>query len=419
MFVNVLSSVVDVCKLLLKMELWFLPGFFQSGCYLLMQGKLCKKIGWRLVRLFHFVYLCNMIDLKRLVLWSLLENDCFVLPGRGGFVVRNEKAFMDEGTGLFLPPRRTIGFNTSLTLTDGVLAQNIMQVCDTDYASAVRMLDEALADVDQKIQKEGRWSIPEVGDFCLSDTGTWQFEPASDEGIVAPAFWGLESIRPTLFTNLQVSEEQHVVSLSDEALPLSIENEEEWEDEEHESRTVRWGRPLRYVAVAAVVAIIVLFVSLPSAQAPSLSMAEGALFSFPVMPHRQVEAPSLSVPVNKQVVRSPQAAPPPAEVQKPIVNPQEEKIPSTCYTLVLASKVKESNAHDLVLRLSRKGFDKAVIYVKGKMTRVVYSAYSSEEEAIDSLRKLRATSDLFREAWVMECDSPLPKAEGAGQEGDS
>ena len=53
------------------------------------------------------------------------------------------------------------------------------------------------------------------------------------------------------------------------------------------------------------------------------------------------------------------------------------------------------------------------------MTRVVYSAYSSEEEAIDSLRKLRATSDLFREAWVMECDSPLPKAEGAGQEGDS
>ena len=66
---NVLSSVVDVCKLLLKMELWFLPGFFQSGCYLLMQGKLCKKIGW-------IVPLCLSLQYDR------LEKTCImVAPG--------------------------------------------------------------------------------------------------------------------------------------------------------------------------------------------------------------------------------------------------------------------------------------------------------------------------------------------------
>ena len=38
---------------------------------------------------------------------------------------------------------------------------------------------------------------------------------------------------------------------------------------------------------------------------------------------------------------------------------------------------------------------------KGKMTRVVYSSYNTENEAYNALRSLRHRQSAFDEAWVM------------------
>ena len=58
-----------------------------------------------------------MIEMDRHIEILLLNNDCVIVPGYGGFMAHHVDARRDETDGSILPPMRTIGFNQKLTLT--------------------------------------------------------------------------------------------------------------------------------------------------------------------------------------------------------------------------------------------------------------------------------------------------------------
>ena len=64
-----------------------------------------------------------MIELAQHIETLLLENDCVIVPGFGGFVAHYSPATRVKEENIFLPPTRTIGFNPQLKLNDGVLVQ--------------------------------------------------------------------------------------------------------------------------------------------------------------------------------------------------------------------------------------------------------------------------------------------------------
>ena len=74
-----------------------------------------------------------MIELAQHIEVLLLENDCVIVPGFGGFVAHYAPATHVKEENLFLPPTRTIGFNPQLKLNDGVLVQSYMAVHDTFF----------------------------------------------------------------------------------------------------------------------------------------------------------------------------------------------------------------------------------------------------------------------------------------------
>jgi cell division septation protein DedD len=84
----------------------------------------------------------------------------------------------------------------------------------------------------------------------------------------------------------------------------------------------------------------------------------------------------------------------------------EEKIevicPENCFTIVLVSKVSLKNANDHAQLLASEGFDKAKVFQKGKMTRVIYNTYSTQEEAYAHLSELKQQSEYFANAWILE-----------------
>jgi hypothetical protein len=81
-----------------------------------------------------------MIELTKHIEILLLENDCVIVPGLGGFIAHHQPARYEEDEGVFLPPTRTVGFNPQLTMNDGLLTQAYMQTYHTDFPDASRKI---------------------------------------------------------------------------------------------------------------------------------------------------------------------------------------------------------------------------------------------------------------------------------------
>ena len=75
----------------------------------------------------------------------LLEHNCVIVPGLGGFVAGYVAARMVEGEDLFLPPHRRVGFNPLLSLNDGLLVQSYMLAYDVSFPEATAMIEETVA----------------------------------------------------------------------------------------------------------------------------------------------------------------------------------------------------------------------------------------------------------------------------------
>ena len=64
-----------------------------------------------------------MIELAKHIEVLLLENDCVIVPGLGGFIAHYWCSKYNKETREFCPPDRSIGFNRKLVMNDGMLVQ--------------------------------------------------------------------------------------------------------------------------------------------------------------------------------------------------------------------------------------------------------------------------------------------------------
>ena len=78
-----------------------------------------------------------VIELDRHIEILLLDNDCVIVPGFGGFVAHHVEARYDKSDNSFLPPLRSLGFNPHLkNINDSLLAQSYVEAYDISYPEA-------------------------------------------------------------------------------------------------------------------------------------------------------------------------------------------------------------------------------------------------------------------------------------------
>lgn len=168
-----------------------------------------------------------MKELSRHIEVLLLENDCVIVPGLGGFIAHNKAAEFKDSANIFCPPLRTIGFNPQLTINDGLLAQSYMQSYDTDFPDASRKIESVVSQIKDSLYKNGQAELDNIGTLYYTMAGTYGFEPYGN-AFFSPSLYGLGSFSISPLSELasakETAVEQRIVI---ETVPSSVESPKE------------------------------------------------------------------------------------------------------------------------------------------------------------------------------------------------
>lgn len=332
-----------------------------------------------------------MIELERHILSLLLDNDCVIIPGFGGFVAHHVDARYDAEEQLFLPPLRAIGFNQQLTINDSLLVQSYIETYDMSYPEALRRIEDETDELRQHLENEGSYELNGIGLLTTKDYGHLEFTPC-ESGILTPCLYGLSSFE---FGQLA----QSVAKSGQEEAALQADGDADKADTGDKAIVIRMSWVRNAVAVAA---SLLLFFAL---QNPVYNGES------PVADVQQSAVLPLSTTAQKPVVPEHTAASASEPGEQPALEPdgsvaieaqEQPDVPAPEFTIVLASQTTRHHADVFLAELQSKGYDSArSMEMKRNGVRVVFGSYASSEEATSHLRELRKDK-IFAEAWVMK-----------------
>lgn len=367
----------------------------------------------------------------------LLDNDCVIVPGLGGFIAHHVEACYDDRDDMFLPPKRMLGFNPKLNMNDSLLAQSYVEAYDISYPEALIKIDAEVDELKQTIEKNGFYELSNVGVLLLNSDGNLEFEPC-ESGVLTPETYGLPG-----FEVGKVKQNSQVRSIVSEHSPeletfalgtcnaATVSN-----DLEHASffassagesvKTISGDSDktisikvsvLRNVfAVAcAIIAFFVLATPISTdvyENGKKISSFSGGLL-YNLVPKDNYVCPlntdNLNVgsnAVTPHVVHplkgQKKDCTPSSNALKTIVNTDscKAKTVQDYYCIVLAARITKSNANAFVDKLHSKGLGEArVLDEKGESLKVVYGEYDNEAMAFSKLNELR-DNEIFEDCWV-------------------
>ena len=386
-----------------------------------------------------------MIDLARHIEILLLDNDCVIVPGFGGFVTHQAQAYYDERDHMLLPPKRTLGFNPQLRLNDSLLVQSYINAYDVSYPEAMHRIEDEVEELKDYMDVRGYYTLDDIGTLTMNSEGNIEFEPC-EAGILTPEYYGLGACE------FRLLKETRAIANNSLALPAQPEQPvgegpllldfTDIQDDDEDEKTIRikmsWIRNTIAVA-AAIVAFFVMATPIANSDLNTRTMtnlqsqflqqlvpqdtkvvpvttatqdaqtAQVALATENVMDSQ--DAPTTQTSDSQPTQEAAQPAPKaqPAQMtqnapQKAQAAPKTQPAPqkaTTTYCIVLASQVKKSNAENYVEQLRKRGYDKAKVFILDGVVRVICGTYQDESEAYRQLHKLN-NKDEFYDAWVFK-----------------
>lgn len=369
-----------------------------------------------------------MVELAKHIEILLLNNDCVIVPGFGGFMAHHVDAVYDKEEHLFLPPSRTLGFNPRLHINDSLLAQSYVEAYDISYPDAVKRIETEVSEMRQSINNQGYYELSDIGVIQTNDDGNLEFEPCT-AGILTPELYALTSFELHALSMLPEKQEEPIHAVGDAVAETQKPNEEEpakativeleqeeveseYEDYEDDVVTIKVST-LKRVAAVAVVLLVVVFAILPWGEYNFDGLQKGAIDTgllTKVMPKAQTTTPeelgAIKV-INGAAVRIDRTE---AE-NKVVADAANQKASDTgrnveeskpTFVIVLASRVTKRNAERYVTSLQKKGVKDARVIEASNGSKVICGRYSSEGEAMNGVHELRDMSSEFKDAWVME-----------------
>ena len=385
-----------------------------------------------------------VIELERHIEILLLDNDCVIVPGLGGFTAHHIEARYDDADGVFLPPLRTLGFNPQLKINDSLLVQSYIEAYDISYPEALRRIESEVDELCQRLANDGYYEMTDIGVLEVNEDGNTIFTPC-EAGILTPGLYGLSSfemkpmvmdVAEEISPSAQKAKSATTVPLTtkvfDQPTPQQSGEEDNTDSvsEEEAEKTicikVSW---LRNAGITAAAAIMLLLVFLPIShsglQNVNIGDFNGTSFFSKLMPKdsqmnninisdiksgnkgaamKDLDKDSQKKSIKEAVEDSMKYSGKNSEKdsEKDSGKAIEKATAKTdTFCIVLASCIPQKNAERYVEQLHNKGFDKAFTMVNNKMVRVVYGNYTSESEAYSDLQKIRS-NDEFEQAWILK-----------------
>lgn len=339
----------------------------------------------------------------------LLENDCVIVPGFGGFVAHYTSAVWCEEEDSFLPPCRIIGFNPQLIINDGVLVQSYMSVYNINFAEANKVIEKEVKEVMQILQEEGKFELPTIGEISYSIDSFYSFKPYNNK-LVSPAFYGLDSFQLTELRNLRKN------THTDGVFSAKKKSSNHYE--------IRIKRTWLHGGVAAVIAMVMFF-SFSTPLKNTYVAQENYAQLLPADLFKKIEKQSvLTAVIGNNEVASPviaSNAKPEKNIEKPAIEPSvsthemkeiiaEPVLPSANsiatstsdrkYHIIVASVLNHEDAHQIVENWRKKGYSQAEVISREGRIRVSILSYTDRAEGESQLTQLRQ-DDTFKDSWLL------------------
>ena len=397
-----------------------------------------------------------VIELEKHIEILLLDNDCVIVPGLGGFVAHYVGARFDKDSNMFLPPYRTLGFNSKLDMNDSLLAQSYVEAYDISYPEALRKIDSEVVELKRTLEVEGIYELDNIGVISINNEGNYEFEPC-EAGVLTPGLYGLVGVDVQRLeteaegknaTSLVVTPVPDSTGPSESSLNAGCCVKTTGTKVVSFSNTVEenaaYGKNERVISVkvsvlrniVAVACSIVAFFMLATPISNDVyndgkkigNIGSGLLYNLIPrdggMQNVQLYGVKLddskggdsnikdgagrmaenngricSKPASIVIKTSVEDAKS-DEGKKESRKAGSESLDESGYCIVLACRITKSNAEEYVRKLHSDGYLKVRLEGEnGGSLKVVYGNYSSEEKALSELNAFR-NKGVFKDAWI-------------------
>lgn len=134
-----------------------------------------------------------MISIIDHIEYLITRYDCVIVPGWGAFIANYDASSYDAEAGVMSRPRRSIGFNASVSHSDGLLAHSMMRREGMDYNEAMKYIADSVTTFRQQLAMDSEVSMGRLGYFRRNEGRFIEFVPFyHDNG--SDQFYGLDDL---------------------------------------------------------------------------------------------------------------------------------------------------------------------------------------------------------------------------------
>lgn len=379
-----------------------------------------------------------MKELARHIEVLLLENDCVIVPGLGGFIAHNKAAEFKDSANVFCPPVRTIGFNPQLIINDGLLAQSYMQAYDTDFPDASRKIESVVSQIKDSLYKNGQAELENIGTLYYTMAGVYGFEPYQN-AFFSPSLYGLGSFSISPLSELKPVKETTV----EPRIMIETSSCEEDRKEKAKQRHIIKRMAEHAVGIAAaVILFFVLSVPVENTYLDNSSYASlGAETMLDAIRSKSMATTSLETkdikqnnatnrrnnvntlrPVAVKSVKVEKAEPEvskeikasPAVVKKETVKTETVKaetkstkevqknntVQNKGLFVIVASLQTMQDAEKELAKFKKQGYNEATILASDNRYRIALYRFTDKSKAYEKINELRK-DEQFKTAWLL------------------
>lgn len=380
-----------------------------------------------------------MKELARHIEVLLLENDCVIVPGLGGFIAHNKAAEFKDSANVFCPPVRTIGFNPQLIINDGLLAQSYMQAYDTDFPDASRKIESVVSQIKDSLYKNGQAELENIGTLYYTMAGVYGFEPYQN-AFFSPSLYGLGSFSISPLSELKPVKE---TTVEPRIMIETVSSCEEDRKEKAKQRHIIKRMAEHAVGIAAaVILFFVLSVPVENTYLDNSSYASlGAETMLDAIRSKSMATTSLetkdikqnnatnrrnnvntlrpvavkSVKVEKAELKvSKEVKVLPAVAKKEVIKAESVKAETKSTKEVQKSKSSQNKGMFIIVaslptmqdaekelaKFKKQGYEEATILTSDNRYRIALYSYTDKSKAYEKINELRK-DEQFKTAWLL------------------
>jgi len=338
------------------------------------------------------------INLDKYIRELLLQHDCVILPGLGGFVANYKPAEFDGSQKTVLPPSRQILFNPNLVHNDGLLFAHVSKETDYGYKEVQAMAEVYFKTIKYEVGKGLKFTIEDLGYFFINKARKIEFEQESTDNLLL-ASYGLSYLNYKEFDRVPGRTAKNYRALDDK------------------NPVVRQRRIRRWIYTGAAACLLASMILIP------VKMGYLNLSSFDLSPvdsfrkEQAVQELLVSPPDTDTQLAGPEAGsagPEAGSIKPETVSIRPETEPAvieattaktyftseTSYHIIVGSFKGIDNARQLKQKMVDEGYEAEILTGENSFYRVSAKHYPLKKDAVTALASIR-DQQAYKSAWIL------------------